>query len=101
MEHLNLLLFSVINASDPASAIAVAIARLAAQWLVFVPAAVVTGLWIWGAPRGRGELLAAGLGLLVGMTINQMIGELWFHPRPFMLGVGHTLMFHEIGRAHV
>lgn len=94
MEHLNLLLFSVINASDPASAIAVAIARLAAQWLVFVPAAVVTGLWIWGAPRGRGELLAAGLGLLVGMTINQMIGELWFHPRPFMLGVGHTLMFH-------
>jgi len=94
MEQLDRVLFLAINATDPASYIAVAIAQFAAQWLVFLPIAIIAGLWTWGAPRGRGALLAAGLALVIGMTTNQLISARWFHPRPFMAGIGHTLMFH-------
>lgn len=94
MEHLNYVVFLAINASDPTSVATVAVARLVAQWLVFVPIAVIISLWIWGVPRGRGALLTASIALLIGMTINQVIGALWFHPRPFMLGIGRTLMSH-------
>ena len=94
MERLNRFLFLAINAPDPTSDIAVAVAQLTAQWLVFLAIAIIAGLWIWGAPRGRGALVAAALGLAIGMTINQVIGALWFHPRPFMVGIGHTLMSH-------
>jgi hypothetical protein len=86
MEQLNRVLFLAINATDPASYIAVAIAQFAAQWLVFLPIAIIAGLWTWGAPRGRGALLAAGLALVIGMTTNQLISARWFHPRPFMAG---------------
>jgi len=94
MEQLNYFLFLAINASGQASDTAVVAARFAAQWLVFLPPAVIAGLWIWGAPPGRGALIATSIGLLVGLGINQIIGELWSHPRPFMVGIGRTLMAH-------
>lgn len=88
------LLYSAISASDQASDITVAAAQFVARWLVLEGIAIVAGLWIWVAPGKRGALLAAGTGLLVGIGINQGITPLWFHPRPFMVGLGHTLMSH-------
>ncbi|WP_417252276.1 undecaprenyl-diphosphatase [Castellaniella sp.] len=34
--------------------------------------------------------VAGGLGLFA----NQIIGMMWMHPRPFMVGLGHTLITH-------
>lgn len=31
---------------------------------------------------------------LLGLLINQIIGLAWLHPRPFMIGLGHTLIPH-------
>lgn len=94
MERLNILLFSAINASDEAPGIVIALARFSAQWLVYLSIFTIVALWIWAAPSRRGALLATGLSLGLGMGINQAVGLLWFHPRPFMLGLGRTLMTH-------
>jgi undecaprenyl-diphosphatase len=29
---------------------------------------------------------------VAGLLINQIIGLAWSHPRPFMIGLGHTLI---------
>src|SRR5258708_37308463 len=94
MDNLNDLLFSLINASDDASALTVGVAGFVAQWLVFGVAMLVIALWVWGASRKRYALLAAGVATLIALGINQVIGLLWFHPRPFMIGLGRTLMPH-------
>jgi undecaprenyl-diphosphatase len=31
---------------------------------------------------------------IAGLLINQIIGLAWLHPRPFMIGLGHTLIPH-------
>lgn len=92
MERLNYLLFFLVNVSEQASGITISVAEFAARWLVPAAAAAVIAPWVWGAPSKRGALLAAGAGMLIGLGINQVVGLLWFHPRPFMVGVGRTLM---------
>ncbi len=94
MEQLNLFLFSLINASDQAPDFTIAVAGFAAQWLVYVAILVVALLWVWAVPGRRGALLASGLGLCLAMGLNLAAGLLWFHPRPFMLGIGRSLMAH-------
>jgi undecaprenyl-diphosphatase len=94
MERLNILLFSTINASDGAPGIVIAVARISAQWLVYLSILMIVALWVWAAPSRRGALLATGLSLGLGLGLNQAVGLLWFHPRPFMLGLGRTLIAH-------
>ena len=53
-------------------------------------------MWILGRRDARGALLATVLGVSVALGINQMLGLLWFEPRPFMIGLGHTLALHVV-----
>jgi undecaprenyl-diphosphatase len=62
---------------------------------VFATAGLVAALWIWGSSRRRGGLLAVGASLLLALAISTVIGALWYHPRPFVAGVGHALMRHD------
>lgn len=87
-------LFLMLNASaDPAGWL-VAFACVAANSPDVLVPAVLVGLWIWGPPAQRGALLAVAGGVLVGLGINQGLGALWFEPRPFMAGIGHTWLAH-------
>lgn len=61
---------------------------------VIVAPLLLLALWIWGVPARRGALLAVAGASLVGQGFNQLLGLLWFEPRPFMVPVGHTLMAH-------
>lgn len=96
MITLNDRLFLAINASAHPDALTVMIASLAATWLVYAAAGLVPALWIWGRQDRRGALLAIVLGVSAGLGINQMLGLLWYEPRPFMIGLGHTLVFHAV-----
>ncbi len=93
---LNDRLFLAINAPDHPAAFIVTFAELAATWLVYAAAALVPALWIWGHPRARAALLATVLGVFVALGVNQVLGLLWHEPRPFMIGLGHTLAFHVV-----
>lgn len=94
MEAINRALFLAINAgAHPPAAILFA-ARALAQGLV--PVAVLQFLFAWvrGDRTRRGALLTATLAMLVGLGVNELIGLVYFHPRPFMIGLGHQYLAH-------
>lgn len=93
---LNDRLFLAINAPDHPAAFMVTFGELAATWLVYAAAVLVPALWIWGRPGARAALLATVLGVFVALGVNQVLGLLWYEPRPFMIGLGHTLAFHVV-----
>ncbi|MDF3839993.1 hypothetical protein P3W85_44785 [Cupriavidus basilensis] len=58
-----------------------------------IPATVGIG-WLRGNECARKLLLEATASGLVGLLISQIIGMAWPHPRPFMIGLGHTFLAH-------
>jgi len=87
-------LFLLINASAHPNAVLLLVARLIAGSPVYAGPALLAGLWIWGPAARRGALLSVALAMLIGLGINQVLGALWFEPRPFMIGLGHKLIAH-------
>lgn len=94
MEHLNQLLFLWLNAPERPSGIVVTLATFFAEWIIWtIPALIVIG-WLRGKANSRRQLLVATASGLLGLLINQIVGQAWLHPRPFMIGLGHTLIPH-------
>ena len=94
MEGLNQSLFLLLNAGPGASDVAIAAARFLADRLIWLlPAGLVIG-WLRGSPATRHVLMAATVSGLAGLLINQLIGVIWYHPRPFEIGVGRVLIEH-------
>lgn len=86
--------FLAINAGAKAPAYAIAVARVLANWAIYV--AVILFMYAW-VRRGRAirfALLDAGFGALIGLGIAQGIVAVWYHPRPFEIGLGHQYLAH-------
>jgi undecaprenyl-diphosphatase len=97
MEELNRSLFLAINASTEASLPMRELAIFFAQWMVFCVPLLLAVLWIFGEQRQRRVVLLAGLSIALALACNLVIRELWFHPRPFMLGLGQNFLAHAPG----
>jgi undecaprenyl-diphosphatase len=94
LEHLNDTLFLLINARLPADPATVAIAMFFAQYLVWiVPCGLVTA-WLSGPEPLRRAAFRAAMTALLAALISLVIGVVWPHPRPFMLGIGTNLLPH-------
>ncbi|HEY8908323.1 MAG TPA: undecaprenyl-diphosphatase [Rhodoferax sp.] len=94
MQELNEALFLLINAPASPNALLLAVAKgLADQAIWLAPLALVIG-WLRGSDRTRMLMLEATASGLAGLLINQVIGLFWQHPRPFMMGLGHTFIPH-------
>jgi undecaprenyl-diphosphatase len=94
MEELNRSLFLLINASAPPSALASGFVFVLAEDLIYVVPLILTALWLWGAPADRRAALTAAVGALLALACGQAVGLVYAHPRPFMVGIGRTLMPH-------
>jgi undecaprenyl-diphosphatase len=90
----NQYIFLLLNAPAHPDHVVVAAAKFAASWLVVAAALLMAYLWIWGPAMKRGALIAIAISTVLALGINLFLGFLWFEPRPFMLGLGHTLMSH-------
>ena len=94
MQELNQTLFLLLNAPLHPSAAAVLVARFFAEVAIgVVPLALVAG-WLRGGNATRKLMLEAAAAGLVGLLFAQVIGLVWPHPRPFMVGIGRTLIPH-------
>lgn len=94
MESFNQSLFLLLNAPAHPNAWVVLLAQFMAmlpQWLI--PLLLVIG-WLKGDSDRRKGLLAATITAGVALSLNQVIGLFWQHPRPFMIGLGNTLIPH-------
>lgn len=94
METLNHLLFLALNAPAHPSAPALLWATVFAEYAIWLVPAFLAGGWLWGGPRQRVAILSAAAAVLLGLGINQLIGLAWDHPRPFVIGLGHTYLAH-------
>lgn len=94
MEHLNQTFFLWLNAPERPNALVVMLATFCAEWLIWaVPILIGIG-WLRGNENTRKTLLVATASGLLGLLTNQIIGLAWSQPRPFMIGLGHTLIPH-------
>ncbi|RZA34421.1 MAG: phosphatase PAP2 family protein [Lysobacteraceae bacterium] len=92
-EHLNLILFSILNAHPGLTGWQLMGAVFAAQWLIFVMPLSLVMLWLGGGP-GREVALRALLAAVCALSLNALIGQFWYSPRPFVIEVGQTFLLH-------
>lgn len=90
----NLWAFYALNASVTPEPSSIWMATVLGEYAIMgIPLLLVT-LWLTGLRHQREASVTATLSGLAGLFISVVISTLWMHPRPFMLGVGHTLMSH-------
>ncbi|MBI4644975.1 MAG: phosphatase PAP2 family protein [Deltaproteobacteria bacterium] len=94
LETLNRTLFLKINAGPAVPAWIINGATLIANYLIYLIPIILLGMWLWGDEPRRSLALKACLVSLLGVSLNQIIGLAWQHPRPFMLGLGHNYLTH-------
>lgn len=94
MEHLNQALFLWINASDPATT-SLLIGRLLATSLVYLFPLYLVLNWLRADAAGREALLQAILSAIIAMVLSWAIAKVWYHPRPFVVGLGHQYLAHK------
>ncbi len=93
IEALNQSLFLMINAGASPSAAMVSTAVLTADYLIFLIPLGLLFSWLW-QPEQRALAVRACMVCLLALGLGQAITAVWSHPRPFMIGVGHTLIAH-------
>lgn len=94
MEDLNHALFIWLNAPEHPSTALLTLAIFFAEYAIWVIPALIGIVWLRGGEHTRKVLLEATASGLAGLLINQIIGLIWQHPRPFMIGLGHTFISH-------
>lgn len=94
MEAFNQALFLLINAPAHPNAMWLTFAKILADDMIWLAPLTLAGIWLRGDEADRRHALEAAIAGLVALLIAQIIGLVWPHPRPFMIGVGHTLIPH-------
>lgn len=94
LEPLNRSLFLAINAPADTPSWMISIATLVADGLIYLIPVLLVVMWLWGTPARRRLALKATLITLFALGVNQLIGLVWQHPRPFMIDLGHTWIQH-------
>lgn len=94
LEALNQTLFLTINATTSTPHWQIAIASGIADYVIYLVPLVLAALWLSGDRDSREAALRACCVAMLAMGFNQIIGLAWMHPRPFMIGLGHTFVEH-------
>ncbi|WP_456267311.1 undecaprenyl-diphosphatase [Kushneria sp. AK178] len=95
MEALNQHLFLVMNAQPQSHSLIVWFAIVMAQYAIFsIPLIMIAG-WLRRDEHHHKVMLTALLATVGALLINHLIGSLlWYHPRPFVMPLGQTLIPH-------
>ncbi|UDG79941.1 undecaprenyl-diphosphatase [Candidatus Steffania adelgidicola] len=95
LEKLNIDLFQLINAPDEISTTMLLVGIFFANDAVILFPIVLLFNWFWGEELQKKAVLYALLSMILGLVINIVIGMIWEHPRPFMIPIGHNLLYHK------
>lgn len=95
MEAFNHALFLALNASSSPPTPLVLLALFAAKFLILLVPLHIALVWAGGTRAMRFLALTAVLALSVTLTVNGIIGAVVYTPRPFLIGLGQTLVEHR------
>lgn len=94
MESLNHTLFLWLNApADPAPA-TVWLAMFFAEYMIWLAPLTLVACWLWGEPASRRHALQTALATGLALLISAGFSLVWYHPRPFAIGLGTNLLPH-------
>ena len=94
LETINLQWFSLLNATPDSAPLMVTCAKIAAKYPLYAVALFLVLYALMGDKTQRVLVIKTVIGVAVSLTISQMIITLFPHPRPFVMGVGHTFLEH-------
>lgn len=94
IEALNHSLFLRINGEIGTPTWVVGTAIVIGDYFVYLIPALLLVFWLWGNEARRNLAIKAFLVAMLGVGMNQIIPLFWQHPRPFMVGLGHTWIPH-------
>ncbi|MDO8984410.1 undecaprenyl-diphosphatase [Cypionkella sp.] len=86
--------FLAINAGVQAPAFVITIAKILANWTINLAMILMIHAWVRRGRAVRFALLDATCAALIGLGIAQGISAIWYHPRPFEIGLGRQLLDH-------
>ncbi|MFB2862479.1 hypothetical protein [Aeromonas sp. MdU4] len=89
-ELLNLNWFLSLHASSGTSQELINFAILCAQYFLFIIPLILLGHWFLGGKEGHKRALSALVTIVVALLLAFVCATFWFHPRPFMVPLGHT-----------
>lgn len=95
MSNLDNQLFLLLNADASPNAAVAWLAIFITRFLVLVIPVYLVGLWVVGGGRNRLTAIALTLALVIAILMSFVIGLVYFHPRPFMAGLGTALVEHR------
>ena len=94
LSELNLSLFSWINASPAASNTSIHFAIVSANDLLYCMILLFAWFWLRGNYDTKKQILKAFIFTSIAILISQCISHVYYHPRPFVMEVGRTLIYH-------
>lgn len=94
LETFNQSAFLALNASPGTPDAILSLARFSASGIIFVVPLILLWLWFSGGRQGHRQALFCTLSILAALGLGFICGMLWFHPRPFMISLGHTWISH-------
>lgn len=94
LEAINRSLFEIFNAHAGLSGLPLGLATLAAKGAIGVLAVLLTWNWLSAGPPERRALARLVIAMPLALALNYLIGVAYPHPRPFMIGLGHTFLSH-------
>ena len=94
LSELNLSLFSWINASPEASNTSIHFAIFIANDLLYCMILLFSWFWLRGNYDTKKQILKAFIFTSISILISQCISHVYYHPRPFVMEVGRTLIYH-------
>lgn len=98
MESLNSTLFLWINATPTSPHWLLQLASFFARDMIAIVPALIVALWLW-APRAKIHtqrilVMKTTVALIYAMAISWCLGQLFPHPRPFVVGLGYQFLPH-------
>ena len=94
LSELNLSLFSWINASPEATNTSIRFAIFIANDLLYCMILLFAWFWLRGNYDTKKQILKAFIFTSIAILISQCISHVYYHPRPFVMEVGRTLIYH-------
>jgi undecaprenyl-diphosphatase len=96
IEHLNQTLFLLINATPHTASWIIQIAAVFADNFILGVPVLLLIMWLWGGAQYRRVAVMAFCVCFISLGLNQLIGLAWQHPRPSVMGLGHTFIAHAM-----
>lgn len=94
MEFINNDLFLLINGTDPSSS-TLLIGKILAKYLVYIFPIYLLISWFRSDAISREAIIQATITATVAIIISWLIAKFYFHPRPFVAGIGNQFLAHK------